>query len=242
MARIYDNIETKFAEGLQGIITNVGVKRVDFCVGYFNLRGWNLVVEQIDTLTGDYVYENDKRIFRKCRLLIGMHRPAEELIRQLYTEQVLPDANYVSQCKLEIARDFKRQLQLGLPTKQDEFTLRRLSAQMKDEKVCVKLYLREPLHAKLYLAHRPDDNFKQFRKSMEQNVIGDKQENVTDVTDRQHAIINLVKDHTNMTTTQMAERFGVTKRTILRDIKALKAKELIIRVGSEKTGYLELKQ
>lgn len=166
MARIYDNIETKFAEGLQGIITNVGVKRVDFCVGYFNLRGWNLVVEQIDTLTGDYVYENDKRIFRKCRLLIGMHRPAEELIRQLYTEQVLPDANYVSQCKLEIARDFKRQLQLGLPTKQDEFTLRRLSAQMKDEKVCVKLYLREPLHAKLYLAYRPDDNFNKIQAIM----------------------------------------------------------------------------
>ena len=36
MALIYDNIETKFAEGLQGIITNAGVKRVDFCVGYFN--------------------------------------------------------------------------------------------------------------------------------------------------------------------------------------------------------------
>ena len=166
MARIYDNIETKFAEGLQGIMTNVGVKRVDFCVGYFNLRGWNLVVDQIDTLTGDYVYENDKREFRKCRLLIGMHRPAEELIRQLYTGPSLPDANYVSQCKLEIARDFKRQLQLGLPTKQDEFTLRRLSAQMKDEKVCVKLYLREPLHAKLYLAHRPDDNFNKIQAIM----------------------------------------------------------------------------
>lgn len=166
MAKIYDNIESKFAEGLQGIITNVGVKRVDFCVGYFNLRGWNLVVEQVDSLSGDYVYENDKRIFRKCRLLIGMHRPAEEIIRQLYTEQTLPDANYVSRCKLEIARDFKRQLQLGLPTKQDEFTLRRLSAQMKDEKVCVKLYLREPLHAKLYLAHRPDDNFNKIQAIM----------------------------------------------------------------------------
>ena len=166
MARIYDNIETKFAEGLQGIITNVGVKRVDFCVGYFNLRGWNLVVEQVDSLVGDYIYEDDKRVFRKCRLLIGMHRPAEELIRQLYTEQTLPDANYVSQCKLEIARDFRRQLQLGLPTKQDEFTLRRLSAQMKDEKVCVKLYLREPLHAKLYLAHRPDDNFNKIQAIM----------------------------------------------------------------------------
>ena len=166
MARIYDNIETKFTEGLQGIITNVGVKRVDFCVGYFNLRGWNIVVDQIDTLSGDFVYEDDKRIFRKCRLLIGMHQPSDELIRQLYTEQQLPDANYVSQCKLAIAHDFRRQLQLGFPTKQDEFTLRRLSAQMKDEKVCVKLYLREPLHAKLYLAHRPDDNFNKIQAIM----------------------------------------------------------------------------
>ena len=166
MARIYDNIETKFTEGLQGIITNVGVKRVDFCVGYFNLRGWNIVVDQVDTLSGDFVYEDDKRIFRKCRLLIGMHQPSDELIRQLYTEQQLPDANYVSQCKLAIAHDFRRQLQLGFPTKQDEFTLRRLSAQMKDEKVCVKLYLREPLHAKLYLAHRPDDNFNKIQAIM----------------------------------------------------------------------------
>ena len=166
MARIYDNIETKFTEGLQGIITNVGVKRVDFCVGYFNLRGWNIVVDQVDTLTGDFVYEDNKRIFRKCRLLIGMHQPSDELIRQLYTEQQLPDANYVSQCKLAIAHDFRRQLQLGFPTKQDEFTLRRLSAQMKDEKVCVKLYLREPLHAKLYLAHRPDDNFNKIQAIM----------------------------------------------------------------------------
>ena len=166
MARIYDNIESKFAEGLQGIITNIGVKRVDFCVGYFNLRGWNIVVDQIDSLTGDYIYENDERMFRKCRLLIGMHRPSEELIRQLYTEQPLPDANYVSQCKLEIGRDFRRQLQLGFPTKQDEFTLRRLSEQMKEEKVCVKLYLREPLHAKLYLAYRPDDNFNKIQAIM----------------------------------------------------------------------------
>ena len=166
MARIYDNIESKFAEGLQGIITNIGVKRVDFCVGYFNLRGWNIVVDQIDSLTGDYIYENNERVFRKCRLLIGMHRPSEEIIRQLYTEQPLPDVNYVSHCKLAISRDFRRQLQLGFPTKQDEFTLRRLSKQMKDEKVCVKLYLREPLHAKLYLAYRPDDNFNKIQAIM----------------------------------------------------------------------------
>ena len=29
MARIYDNIDVKFTDGLQGIVTNSGVKRVD---------------------------------------------------------------------------------------------------------------------------------------------------------------------------------------------------------------------
>ena len=65
MARIYDNIEVKFTEGLQGIISNVGVKRIDFCVGYFNLRGWNLIVNQVDELPGDYVYENDDGAIEK---------------------------------------------------------------------------------------------------------------------------------------------------------------------------------
>ena len=158
MARIYDNIETKFTQGLQDIITNMGVKRVDFCVGYFNLRGWQLVVNQIDQIPGDYVYEGNKQEFRCCRLLIGMHQPDQELVRRLYSKEQPTDAAYAQQCKLEIAREFKKQLLLGLPTKQDEWTLRRLSAQLKEDKVCVKLYVAEPLHAKLYLAHRPDDN------------------------------------------------------------------------------------
>ena len=166
MARIYDNIDTKFTQGLQGIITNVGVKRVDFCVGYFNLRGWNLVVNQIDGVPGDFVYEGNEHKFRCCRLLIGMHQPDQELVRQLYSAKRLTDSNDVNRCKIEIARDFKKQLLLGLPTKQDEWTLRRLSAQLKDEKVCVKLYVAEPLHAKLYLAHRPDDNFNKIQAIM----------------------------------------------------------------------------
>lgn len=167
MARIYDNLETKFTEGLQGIISNVGVERVDFCVGYFNLRGWNLIVNQVEDLPGDYVYEDDERKLRICRLLIGMHRPDEDLIRTLYSKQeVMPDAEYVMQCKMQIARDFRRQLLLGIPTKTDEWTLRRLSAQMKEGKVCVKLYLKEPLHAKLYLAYRPQDNFNKIQAIM----------------------------------------------------------------------------
>lgn len=156
MARIYDNIESRFVQGLQDLITDVGVKRVDFCVGYFNLRGWDLVVNQIDQIPGDYVYENDKQEFRCCRLLIGMHQPDEELVRRLYSEQEIPDAAYVQQCKLEIARDFKKQLLLGVPTQRDEWTLQRLSTQLKEDKICVKLYVAEPLHAKLYLSYSPD--------------------------------------------------------------------------------------
>jgi hypothetical protein len=54
------------------------------------------------------------------------------------------------------------------PHKQDEWTLRRLrpDPNLNDEKVCVKLYLAEPLHAKLYLAHRPDDNFNKIQAIM----------------------------------------------------------------------------
>ena len=113
MAQIYDNIEVKFTDGLQGIISSLGVKRVDFCVGYFNLRGWNLVVEQIDKLPGDVVYENDSKKHRTCRLLIGMHRPPEELIRQLYSgEEYTPDANDAQNAKLKIAEDFRTILPL----------------------------------------------------------------------------------------------------------------------------------
>lgn len=167
MARIYDNIELKFEQGLNDIITNAGVKRVDFCVGYFNLRGWDRIVSQIDLLSGDYVDENGSNEFRTCRLLIGMHRPPEELVHTLYSKNdELPSAEMVQRCKIQIALEFKKQLLLGLPSKKDEWTLRRLSTQMKEGKVCVKLYLREPLHAKLYLAHRPDDNFNKIQAIM----------------------------------------------------------------------------
>lgn len=167
MARIYDNIGVKFAEGLRGIITNAGVKRVDFCVGYFNLRGWNLVVEQIDQINGEYIYEKDDRVFRVCRLMIGMHRPPEDLIRNLYSNiDNLTDSEEVNRCKRAIAADFRHQLTIGIPIAKDEWTLRKLSTQLKGERVVVKLYLKEPLHAKLYLAHRPEDHFNKIQAIM----------------------------------------------------------------------------
>ena len=167
MARIYDNIEVSFKDGLHDIVTNVGVKRVDFCVGYFNLRGWNHIQDEIDEIPGDYVYEqdstgNDVKKFRICRLLIGMHKPDEDLIRALYSSRsTLTDSDYIQRSLRRIAENFRQQLLLGIPTANDEATLRRLSQQMKDGKVVVKLYLKHQLHAKLYIAHMPESYNKQ---------------------------------------------------------------------------------
>ncbi|MFO0759107.1 MAG: phospholipase D-like domain-containing protein [Byssovorax sp.] len=56
----------------------------------------------------------------------------------------------------KIAEDFRAQLAGGIPTAADERTLRQLASQIRRGIVRVRLYLREPLHAKLYLVHRLD--------------------------------------------------------------------------------------
>lgn len=158
MAQIYDNIDDNtFEQGFKRILTSPNMQRLDCCVGYFNLRGWGLIEDQVDALSGATVWEGDTEYTRHCRLLIGMHRPEEEYIRMLYgTHGTLPDAKMVQECKRKIARDFKKQLTIGLPSRQDEVTLRRLSRQLRDRRVVVKLYLCEPLHAKLYVAYKDD--------------------------------------------------------------------------------------
>lgn len=160
-AYIYDNINDKFEDGLIDMVGNNQVSRVDFCVGYFNLRGWQRIADYIDRLEGDWVDEGEdgeRRERRVCRLLIGMNRPYTELVEQMYGKNMKRlDSKYVLQAKRQIAQEFRRQLVLGLPDKQSEQTLQHLSEQMKNGKVCVKLYLNGSLHAKLYLAYRPND-------------------------------------------------------------------------------------
>ncbi len=61
MPKIYDNISLHLKTGL--LSTLKSSHSADFCVGYFNLRGWKILMDYIDHFDG-----NDNC----CRLLVGM--------------------------------------------------------------------------------------------------------------------------------------------------------------------------
>src|SRR4030043_423023 len=149
MPRIFDNIEQTLLPALQQTLEVSD--RADFCVGYFNLRGWKQLDSYIDKWAGG---EGNC-----CRLLVGMqHLPEEELrmAMSLIKSDVAMDNQTASRLKKKLAEEFRDQLTIGIPTNEDELGLRRLAAQIKAKKVIVKLFLRHPLHAKLYLLFRPD--------------------------------------------------------------------------------------
>ncbi|MDR1484248.1 MAG: phospholipase D-like domain-containing protein [Planctomycetaceae bacterium] len=156
MPTIYDNIENALTDGL-GKTLELS-KRADCCIGYFNLRGWNEIAEKIDQLSGDEITERNENVHRICRLLIGMSVKPTDILRKYYyrqNDETIDNAES-NRLKKQLAQEFRDQLTIGIPTNHDEKTLRQLSQQMKDKKVCVKLHLRYPLHAKLYLAHSDD--------------------------------------------------------------------------------------
>jgi superfamily II DNA or RNA helicase len=149
MSSIYDNIEQILLPELQAYLKQA--YRADFCVGYFNLRGWREIDGEIGKFQGG---EN-----RCCRLLVGMHKlPNEELRRTLAigTTNERIDQGQAVRLKTLMAQEFREQLTYGSPTAADEAGLKRLREQLLNGQVQVKLYLRHLLHAKLYLIYRED--------------------------------------------------------------------------------------
>lgn len=53
MPTIYDNIKKYLEEGLNKTLENA--ERADFCIGYFNLRGWQKVAKVVAGLPGGYL-------------------------------------------------------------------------------------------------------------------------------------------------------------------------------------------
>ena len=156
MPKIYDNIENHLTKGLNETLELS--QRTDFCVGYFNLRGWKEVADKIENLAGETILEGNDEVHRVCRLLVGMQKMPIDILREYYSkgEDHLIDQAEVVKLKKRLAQEFKDQLTIGTPTETDEKALRKLSQQLKDKKVVVKLHLSHPLHAKLYLAYSSD--------------------------------------------------------------------------------------
>ena len=142
MPVIFDNIDKKLVGELNHKLAVA--EKADMCVGYFNLRGWKEIDEHIETWSGE-----DGNC---CRVLVGMQRLPKDLVKDYFSQNGNSVDNKTAiEIKKRLALEFRHQLIIGIPKEADEKGLRRLSHQLKSNKVRVKLYLKHDLHAKLYL-------------------------------------------------------------------------------------------
>src|SRR6266404_6179512 len=113
MPRIFDNIALDLLPALRDTLAMS--QRSDFCVGYFNLRGWKATDDLVEKWSGG---EGSQ-----CRLLVGMQRLAQDELQLAYT--LLPQEDQISQqavirMKRRLAEEFRAQLTFGAPTDDDE--------------------------------------------------------------------------------------------------------------------------
>src|SRR2546426_7856739 len=110
MPRIFDNIDKQLLPALRETLEVCD--RADFCVGYFNLRGWKQIDSFIERWPG-----GDGNC---CRLLVGMHRSPDEELRSALSvvhHEAGLDNQTVIRLRKKLAEEFRQQLTLGVDRK-----------------------------------------------------------------------------------------------------------------------------
>ncbi len=148
MPRILDNMSAWLGEALKRSLRE-NTFSFDAAVGYFNLRGWGLIANQVDTLPG-------RDGSPKVRLLVGMTEHPHDEMRRLQRLRALPtmDPETASKNSEKAFAEMRNQLEVGLPTEANEKTLQQLRSQIDSGEVEVRLFLAHRLHAKLFLCHK----------------------------------------------------------------------------------------
>jgi len=113
MPRIFDNIDLPMLPTLRDTLHLS--QRADFCVGYFNLRGWRRIDSLIEAWPGGEG--------ACCRLLVGMQQLPQDELRSAFSLGREDDDGIDQQTALRLkkrmAEEFKQQLTLGAPTDED---------------------------------------------------------------------------------------------------------------------------
>ncbi len=152
MSRIVDNGELTLSAALSEALPHAD--GFDACVGYFNLRGWRHLRDAIGQMRpGDGTRP-------PVRLLVGMAVAPDQALRLSLEGGDKPvDLQTAVQRANDAVLGFAQQLVWGIPTDVDESALRQLRRDLESGLLKVKFVAREPLHAKLYVAHLPTGRY-----------------------------------------------------------------------------------
>ena len=151
MSRIVDNKVVNLGDALGGAVRHS--KALDVCVGYFNLRGWADISQELNSMR-DGPLETSP-----VRLIVGMAINESDHEMGNFRQWLRKDGEPLADIQMAKERaeaavgGFVHQLSFGPQTKAHERALQDLLADLKSKLIRVKLAARRRLHAKLYLCH-----------------------------------------------------------------------------------------